>query len=150
MEGMKKKIIENAAMQAEKKISENEHFVPEQPKEASKRPLIITTLLLTAAAILLMGYRIYELNRIPEMSQEEMMINAHAVLYVTALSVESFRNSQNRLPLSDEIEIDNEYVFYNHNGSYYSISVKSGDTMLIYNSKTDPFPGLPGELRGGK
>lgn len=150
MEKMKKKIIENAAIQAEKQISENEHFVPEQRKEASKRPIIITTLLLTAAALILMGYRIYELNRIPEMSQEELMMNAHAVLYVTALSVESFRNSQNRLPLTDEIEFDNESVSYNHNDSYYSISVKTGDTMLIYNSKTDSFPRFPGELGGEK
>ncbi len=147
---MKKKIIENAAMQAEKKISENENNIPDKPKYTSQKPLIIITLLLTAAAFILMGYRIYELNRIPEMSHEEMMINAHAVLYFSALSVESFRNIQNRLPLSEEIEIDNEYVSYKYGDSYYSIAVKAEDTILIYNSQIDSFPELPAELGGEK
>ncbi len=150
MEKMKKQIIEDAANQAEKKINENEQFVPEEKKRRSKKPLITIMLILFVLSFTIMGIRIYSLNSIPEMSEEEMLISVNAVMYFSALSVESFKDINKRLPITDEIEIDNEYVSYKTNNEYYIISVKTDNTMLIYNSQTDKFPELPEELGGGK
>lgn len=147
MEELNKKDIVDAVKQAEKKIDENASIEPPEMKKKSSTSMIILLMTIMILSMAFMSYRLYDINNIPEQSETEIMMNAKAILYFSVLSIENFRNRENRLPHPQETEIISDYVDYSlREDNNYIIAVKLSDTVLVYSSGTDEFPEMPVEL----
>ena len=149
MEELNKKDIVDAVKQAEKKLDENEKI---EQKNMHKKPgtsMVVLLLAIMVLSLAFMSYRLYDINNVPKQSEAEIMMNAKAILYFSALSVENFRDRENRLPDPVETGITGDYVDYTvRDDSSYVIAVKLPDTLLVYVSATDEFPDMPLELGG--